>query len=110
MGLFGIGKKAYDQIGARELASQWPIQGAVMIDVRTKGEFASGHVQGAKHMDLMAGDFQNKLEALDKNATYYVMCRSGNRSGAAAGLMARMGFANVINVAGGIMSWPSKVV
>lgn len=70
----------------------------VIIDVRTPEEFAGGHVQGAINHDLLGGDFQAVLPGLDKNLTYKLYCRSGNRSGQAMALMQQAGFGKVENL------------
>ena len=70
----------------------------VIIDVRTPEEFAEGHVQGALNHDLLGGGFQAVLPQLDKNATYKLYCRSGNRSGQAMALMQQAGFTKVENL------------
>ena len=70
----------------------------ILIDVRTAEEFASGHVKGAINHDLLGGDFQAALPTFDKNATYQLYCRSGNRSGQAMAMMQQAGFANVQNL------------
>lgn len=73
----------------------------VVIDVRTKGEFDSGHLKMAKfNYDVTNGQFQAKLDSLDKNDTYYLYCRSGNRSGKATQIMKKNGFENVYNIGG----------
>jgi phage shock protein E len=59
----------------------------VVIDVRTPEEFAQGHLEGAINIDLMVLDFPEKIAQLDPNRTYYLYCRSGNRSGQAARLL-----------------------
>jgi phage shock protein E len=69
-----------------------------VIDVRTASEFASGYVQGARNLDIQNGDFEKALETLDKDATYNVYCRSGNRSGAAVEMMRNAGFTNVVDL------------
>jgi len=63
----------------------------VVIDVRTPEEFAQGHLEGAINLDLMASDFHEKVARLDPNRTYYLYCRSGNRSGQAARLLRERG-------------------
>lgn len=73
---------------------------AVVIDVRTPGEFAEGHLAGVEHVDFMNPTFRERVDALDRDQTYYLYCRSGNRSGKAAGLMQEMGFTDVYNVGG----------
>jgi rhodanese-related sulfurtransferase len=69
-----------------------------VIDVRTASEFAEGHVQGARNLDIQNGDFENALETLDKDATYNVYCRSGRRSAVAVEMMRNAGFTNVVDL------------
>ena len=68
-----------------------------IIDVRTYGEFASGHLQGALNIDVESGAFDSGIANLDKTATYALYCRSGRRSTLAAERMAEAGFTNIIN-------------
>jgi phage shock protein E len=73
----------------------------VIIDVRTKGEYDQGHlVQTDDLIDFMTPDFRDKVGQLDKDKTYYLYCRSGNRSGQAARIMKGMGFDQVYNIGG----------
>ena len=69
-----------------------------VIDVRTAGEFAEGHVKGARNLDVQNGDFENALAELDKEASYSVYCRSGSRSAAAVEMMRNAGFTNVVDL------------
>lgn len=73
----------------------------VIIDVRTDEEYQSGHLAIANHQfNLMDGDFESKLDSLSKDNTYYLYCRTGNRSGQAARMMKENGFENVYNIGG----------
>lgn len=73
----------------------------VIIDVRTKGEYDNGSLKGALvGYDYSSGEFEEKLDSLDKTKTYYLYCASGNRSGKAAELMKEKGFENVHNLGG----------
>lgn len=73
----------------------------VIIDVRTQDEYDVGHLAEADYQyDLINGEFQSQLESLDKDETYYLYCRTGNRSGQAARIMKNAGFENVYNVGG----------
>jgi len=70
-------------------------EGAFLVDVRTPGEFADGHVKGSVNIPLdnltkEIAQFQNKKNII-------VFCRSGNRSGMAKSLLEQQGFKNVIN-------------
>jgi rhodanese-related sulfurtransferase len=78
---------------------------AVLLDVRTAGEFAGGTIPGSKNIDFLNPTFAKKVEGLKKDATYFVFCRSGNRSGSACKMMHKMGF-DVRNLSGGIGSFP----
>ncbi len=79
--------------------------GVVILDVRTPGEYMGGFIQGAQNIDFQSGNFENEIASLDKNATYAVYCRSGNRSGQAAKVMHDAGFHNVYNLNGGVIDW-----
>ena len=82
--------------------------GVITIDVRTPGEFMTGHIQGAENIDFESGNFENEISTLDKNGTYAVYCRSGNRSGQAVAIMHDAGFHNVYNLNGGIIDWTNS--
>ncbi|MEZ4698271.1 MAG: rhodanese-like domain-containing protein [Rhodothermales bacterium] len=72
----------------------------VVIDVRTPAEFSSGHLVDAQNINVQSSDFRSKVESLDRDKTYYLYCRSGNRSGQAQRIMQQMGFKSVINIGG----------
>ncbi len=65
---------------------------AAIIDVRTEEEWSSGHLKGAIRIGIADSDFRDQLEQLDKNADYYIYCRSGNRAGQAIDIMREIGF------------------
>ena len=69
----------------------------MIIDVRTPAEFAGGHLDGAVNIDIQSPDFASQIDALDRNGSYVVYCRSGNRSGMAMAQMLDMGFTDVSN-------------
>ena len=66
-------------------------EGAAVIDVRTPEEYAEGHVEGATNIDVQASDFDDRIAELDRDTTYVVYCRSGNRSADAAERMREAG-------------------
>lgn len=76
-----------------------------VIDVRTEDEFASGHPRGAINMNMFDPQFGTKIDQLDPSKTYFLICRSGNRSATACNKMAKSGHKNLYNIAGGMMSW-----
>ncbi len=72
-----------------------------VIDVRTIDEYNQGHLKITDDQhDWMNGEFQDAVENLDKDNTYYLYCRTGNRSGQAAKMMKSEGFENVYNIGG----------
>jgi len=91
---------------ARELMKRYP--NAIILDVRSESEFATGHIPGA----ILLPDFDikdNAREVLyDYNALILVYCRSGARSRAATYLLVSMGYKNVYDF-GGINAWPYEV-
>ncbi|MBS1587809.1 MAG: thioredoxin [Bacteroidetes bacterium] len=82
--------------------------GAQLVDVRTPGEYAEGHLENAKNIDYNSDAFANKIAKLDKAKPVFVYCLSGGRSGMAAEQMHNMGFAEVYNMKGGIMKWNAE--
>lgn len=88
-------------INVTEFKQQKESQSGIIIDVRSQEEYDEGHLaETDRHHDLMNGDFEAQLDSLDKDETYYLYCRSGNRSGKAASLMTQRGFENVYNIGG----------
>ena len=80
-------------------------QGALVVDVRTPAEFNEGHIPLAQNISIGDVAFEEKINALDKNATYVINCQSGGRSSRATAFMREMGFKNAFNLEGGIMGW-----
>jgi rhodanese-related sulfurtransferase len=78
---------------------------AIILDVRTAAETEAGVIEGAIVIDFLAGDFDKKIKDFDKNKSYYVYCRSGNRSGKACSIMEQLGFAQLANLEGGMLAW-----
>lgn len=83
---------------------------AVILDVRTPEEVEEGYIPNSTNIDIYLGqDFLNELEKLDKTKTYYVYCRSGNRSGQACAIMNSIGIEKTYNLEGGFMNWEGDI-
>jgi len=80
-------------------------KGATALDVRTKEEYAGGHVSGAMNIDISSPTFEDELGKLDKSKQYVVNCQSGGRSSRAVAHMVELGFVDACNVSGGITAW-----
>ncbi len=70
----------------------------MILDVRTPGEYAEGHLAGARLLDYNAGEVHAAIPTLDPNDEYLLHCHSGGRSEAAMKLLQLAGFANVKNL------------
>jgi phage shock protein E len=92
-------------LGVEEFQSKVKELGVVTIDVRTRGEFIAGHLEGAINIDAEAVTFESEIAKLDKNKTYAIYCQSGRRSGIAAEKMTGAGFENLFNLQAGINDW-----
>lgn len=78
---------------------------AVLLDIRTPEEFVDGHIAGSVNIDFYAPDFADRIGQLDRDTTYVVYCRSGNRSASAMSVFADLGFTSVYEIDGGVLSW-----
>ncbi|MGB9375485.1 MAG: rhodanese-like domain-containing protein [Jiangellales bacterium] len=96
------GTAAVTTVGAEQLIEVAETGEATVIDVRTPEEFAAGHVEGALNINVESPTFADEIEALPKDQTYVVYCRSGNRSAAAAEQMADAGFTDLYDVDAGL--------
>ena len=70
-------------------------QGAFLVDVRTPGEFASGHVRGSVNIPL--NTIPAQLSKFKNKKNIIVFCLSGGRSSQAKSILEQNGFTNVIN-------------
>jgi len=75
-----------------------------LVDVRTEMEFRAGHIKGAKNIDFYSGKFVEEFEKFDKSKPIFIYCRSGARSGQASRKLIKMGFIEVYDLKGGILS------
>lgn len=80
-------------------------QGALLLDVRSKAEFDSGHVIDARHVpqDEIAGSAESLKKYREK--VVIACCESGMRSSAAARVLKAQGFTKVVNLRGGLAAW-----
>ncbi len=80
---------------------------AVVLDVRTPEEFEEGHIPKATLIPLQ--ELESRLGELDKDETYLVVCRSGNRSAQASELLVQEGFKKVYNMTRGMNTWDDEI-
>jgi phage shock protein E len=80
--------------------------GAIIIDVRTKGEYENGHIKGSLNIPL--DSLRNNLSKIKKDKCVITCCASGMRSASAKGILKSNGFAEVYN-GGGWMGLQNKI-
>lgn len=96
-----------NQISARDLEALLKENKDVnIIDVREPGEVAGGKIPGAINIPL--GLLEFRMNELDKNKEYYIVCLSGGRSAGATRFLDYQGF-NVTNMNGGMMAWIGEI-
>lgn len=83
--------------------------GYILLDVRTREEFAEGHIKGAICIPNEEIETADLKELPDKEQLILVYCRSGRRSKEASQKLADRGYLNVAEF-GGIIDWPGEVV
>jgi rhodanese-related sulfurtransferase len=98
------GARTQELSGASFVETHQKTPGAVLLDVRTPWEFATGHLEGALNVDFENPTFTSEVQKLDKTKPYFLYCRSGNRSGQAIAIMKKEGFKNITELEGGIVS------
>lgn len=91
----------YREVGPSQLVAL--AESARLIDVREPFEFSMGHVPNSELVPL--GDVPQTATTWDKETLIVLICRSGARSGRAAGYLASLGFSRVINLAGGMLEY-----
>lgn len=83
---------------SRKDALQYLKEGATVIDVRSPGEFQSGHLERAINVPLNEIGERVSQHAPNKNQVLLVYCLSGTRSGVARRILKQMGYAKVFNL------------
>ena len=78
-------------------------ENAVLLDVRTKEEYAERKIEGSVNLPL--DEIQRITDVVpDKSTPVFLHCRSGKRSGRAQKILTSIGYANAVNI-GGIMTY-----
>jgi rhodanese-related sulfurtransferase len=81
-------------------ASYYKLKG-VLVDVRTAHEYAEGHIENAKNIDVSKDDFAMLVDKLPREQAIFVYCGIGVRSAKAAAQLRKMGFKYVYDLDGG---------
>ena len=87
-----------------ELKSDHP---PMLLDVREAHELKISVLPGVIHIPM--GELENRLDELDKDGNWVVICRTGNRSGQMTDMLLAHGFSNVRNMLKGMNGWAMSV-
>jgi glyoxylase-like metal-dependent hydrolase (beta-lactamase superfamily II)/rhodanese-related sulfurtransferase len=75
----------------------------LVLDVRNASEYAAEHIPDSLHIPY--GDIAARIDELPRDRQIAAICRGGKRSGLAASILQREGFADVIHVGKGVGAW-----
>jgi rhodanese-related sulfurtransferase len=75
----------------------------LLIDVREPAEWQQGHAPNANLVPL--GSLSTRVSDIPRDRDVLLICRSGNRSGAAQRQLLQLGYERVFNVSGGMNAW-----
>ncbi len=93
------------KVGPAEAVRLMNQRGALVLDVRTEGEFNEGHIPAARHLPPAALEAQVRALEKHKGRPVVVYCRSGARSARVGGILRRHGFEEVFDLDGGLGAW-----
>lgn len=80
----------------------------VILDLRTKQEYDSLHIQNSVLIDYSNTGFPDEIEKLDKNKTYIIYDKSGSKSRNTYELMKELGFKDIHIIVGGFDEWKKQ--
>jgi len=80
----------------------------IILDIRTPGEYQSGHLKDAAMIDYYSKSFVDEIGRLDRKKSYLVYCRSGNRSARSMDLFKKLEFQKIYHLSSGINGWKSE--
>ncbi len=93
------------EVGAIEAVQLINRRDALVLDVRDTGDYAAGHITGARHVpESQLADRMKELEKY-KSRPVVVACKSGARAPAVSGLLRKQGFTEAFALRGGVLAW-----
>jgi rhodanese-related sulfurtransferase len=98
-------KKHVTEISPHDAAAKLKSGEALMIDVRDKDEWDEGHIPDATHLSRGTIEFDIEERVPDPNAMIICHCGGGGRSALVAESLQKMGYKNVLSMAGGFKAW-----
>lgn len=81
--------------------------GALLVDVRTPAEFATGHIPDAENIPMSG--LEQAAAGWDRSEPIALYCATGSRSAEAATMLRNLGFTTVYDLGGGIVQWDGEI-
>ena len=107
-GQAAINTSAIKNVSAHQAQEVINMKDIVILDIRTPGEYNTSRIEGAININFYDTSFAENLKNLDKNKTYFVYCRSGNRTGQSMRLFSSLGFKDIYHLQRGIVDWTAS--
>ncbi len=105
--LSGCMGAAFENVTPEKAKEMIDEEKVIILDVRTPEEFNNGHIPGSELVPLQV--LEGMSTDLEKEKSYLIVCRSGNRSQQAAEILTGKGFKNVYNMTGGMNEWTYEI-
>ena len=101
----GAKAQNFQDVDALKFKEQIDKGNCLLLDVRTPGEYTTGHIAGSTNINIADSEFASKIKLLDKSKTLLIYCLSGSRSDAAGEYMSRQGFKKIYTLQRGLINW-----
>lgn len=105
-GITVVPAQAAQEVSAQEAHKRLQADPSIVVlDIRTPGEFRSGHIEGAININYFDPRFRAKVAQLDGSKTYLMHCAAGGRSDNSIRILRNAGVTNVLHMGGGTSEW-----
>ncbi len=104
---FSCAGQSTDVLTPKDFKAKMSQPSVTLLDVRTPGEFNSGHLEKSANLNVNNSQFEAQCSKLDKTKTVLVYCYSGARSNRAAKMLRQKGF-KVYELKGGMEAWQEE--
>ena len=98
-------KSKITEITPADAKAEFDKGGALFLDCREPSEYKAGHIPGAVNIPRGLLEFKIANKVPDKNTRILMYCKSGGRASLACNSIDRMGYKNVVSIAGGWKAW-----
>lgn len=106
--IFTEQRKGGKAVSTHEATRMINKEGAVVLDIRPKKEYSTGHITDAIHIPVT--ELDNRMTEINKHKEkpVIVVCNLGQTAGAASKKLMAAGFSNVVKLSGGMTEWKAQ--